>query len=137
MAVTNLLNSYRDAFIITLITSNMPDTGIVDAKDLIQINATMIAGILIFYTIPYITSGGPHWKKEYKSEKAVLAMIAIALGLFALSAILAFIIIVPFYISYLSTIGGFIAIATAAIIFIKVIRIAKTTIKKEKEAEEA
>lgn len=32
---------------------------IVDAKDLIQINATMIAGILIFYTISYITRG---WK---------------------------------------------------------------------------
>lgn len=37
----------------------MPDTDIIESKDLIQINATMIAGILIFYTIPYITRG---WK---------------------------------------------------------------------------
>lgn len=107
--------------------------------ELIQINATMIAGILIFYTILYITAGGPYWKKEYRSEKAVLYLIAIAIGAFALSASLAFIVIIPYnlYWSYLSTICGFIAIAAAAIIFIKVIKLAKTTIKEEKQAQEA
>jgi uncharacterized protein YacL len=103
----------------------MPDTGIVDAKNLIQINATMIAGILIFYTIPYITAGGPYWEKRHWSENVVLGLIASPIGLFALSAILAFMVTVPFYMSYLSTIGGFIAIAIAAGIFIIVVKIAK------------
>ena len=70
----------------------MPDGGIVDAKNLIQINATMIAGILIFYTIPYITVGGPYWEKRHWSENVVLGLIASAIGLFALSAILAFMV---------------------------------------------
>jgi large-conductance mechanosensitive channel len=114
--------------------SDMPDTGIVDAKNLIQINATMIAGVLIFYTIPYI-SGRAVWKKDNLSEKLVLASIAIAIGLFASSSILAFIVIIP-YLSYLLTIFGFVAITTAAGIFIKLIQMSKAEIKQEKEEEE-
>jgi hypothetical protein len=103
--------------------------------DVILIDAIMIAGILVFYTIPYITSGAPRWKKEHRSEKAALTLIALAIALFAVSAILAFMTITPLYISYMSAIGGFITITAAGIIFIKVIKIAKVAIK-EKEAEE-
>jgi hypothetical protein len=38
----------------------------VDAKGIIQIDATMIVGIFIFYTKPYKSSGGPYWKKEHR-----------------------------------------------------------------------
>ena len=108
--------------------SNMPDGDtVIHAKDLIQINATMIAGILIFYTIPYITGGLAVWKKENPSEKVVLASIVLAIGLFATSSILAFMIIIPYnlYWSYLFTIIGFGAITIAPGTFIKVIKIPK------------
>jgi hypothetical protein len=58
---------------------------------------------------------------ELKFKNILAATIG---GLFALSAILAFTVTVPFYMSYLSTIGGFIAIAIAAGIFI-IVKIAK------------
>jgi hypothetical protein len=123
---------------------------LVDAKDLIQINATMIAGILIFYTIPYITTG---WstartivyvrgqaKVERQSkpvtENAVLALIAIAIALFIVSVILAFVAIFPLYVSYWFSMGGFISIGAAAIIFIKVIRMVKVEAGKDKAVEQ-
>lgn len=119
---------------------------IVDAKDLIQINATMIAGILIFYTIPYITKG---WnirriryvrgqmvwdEKESKpvTENAVLGLIAAAIALFIVSTILTFETIFPLYTSCWVSEGGFIAIAAAAIIFIKVIKMVKVEASKVK-----
>jgi hypothetical protein len=113
--------------------SDMPDTGIVSASELIQINATMIAGILIFYTIPYITAGGDYWDKGHWSENIVLGFIASAIGLFALSSILAFMASLPFNIdwSYFFTVIGFIAIAFAAGIFIVVVKMAK---KRKTEA---
>jgi uncharacterized membrane protein len=123
---------------------------LVDAKDLIQINATMLTGILIFYTIPYITRG---WKtvktivyvrgpakveKKYKpvTENAVLTLIAVAIVLFIVSTILAFVAIFPLPISYWFSTGGFVAIGAAAIIFIKVIQKVKEQTSEEKAIEQ-
>jgi hypothetical protein len=127
---------------------------IIDAKDLIQINATMLAGILIFYTIPYITTGWrttsvpafrvEKWRLMIRiypkptSEGAVLTLIAISIILFITSVILTFAAIFPPYISYWFSVGGFISIGAATIIFIKVIEKVKveTSKKKAEEKEE-
>ncbi|MGC2574858.1 MAG: hypothetical protein WA364_25370, partial [Candidatus Nitrosopolaris sp.] len=106
--------------------------------DLVQINATMIVGILIFYTIPYIIKGGPYTRKESPYNTAVLYAIAFAIAFFAASAILAIMpIIVPLFVSEYLTIYGFIAITVAVIIFIKVIETGKYTIKKTLEERKA
>src|SRR5215469_7817817 len=107
--------------------------------DLVQVNATMIVGILIFYTIPYIIKGGPYKRKEESPyDTAVLYAIAFAIAFFAASAILAIMpIIVPLFVSEYLTIYGFIAITVAVIIFIKVIETRKYTIKKTLEERKA
>jgi hypothetical protein len=106
--------------------------------DLVQVNATMIVGILIFYTIPYIIKGGPYTRKESPYNTAVLYAIAFAIAFFAASAILAIMpIIVPLFVSEYLTIYGFIAITVAVIIFIKVIETGKYTIKKTLEERKA
>jgi len=105
---------------------------ITSMTDLVQVNATMIVGILIFYTIPYIIKGGPYTRKEESPyDTAVLYAIAFAIAFFAASAILAIMpIIVPVFVSEYLTIYGFIAITVAVIIFIKIIETGKYTIKK-------
>src|SRR5215469_16520153 len=121
--------SYREAFIMIIIISSM--------TDLVQVNATMIVGILIFYTIPYIIKGGPYTRKESPYDTAVLYAIAFAIAFFAASTILAIMpIIVPLFVSDYLTIYGFIAITVAVIIFIKVIE-GKYTIKKTLEERKA
>jgi len=106
--------------------------------DLVQVNATMIVGILIFYTIPYIIKGGPYTRKESPYDTAVLYAIAFAIAFFAASAILAIMpTIVPVFVSEYLTIYGFIAITVAVIIFIKVIETGKYTIKKTLEERKA
>src|SRR5215467_3278307 len=106
--------------------------------DLVQVNATMIVGILVFYTIPYIIKGGPYTRKESPYDTAVLYAIAFAIAFFAASAILAIMpIIVPLFVSEYLTIYGFIAITVAVIIFIKVIETGKFTIKKTLEERKA
>ena len=121
--------SYREAFIMIIIISSM--------TDLVQVNATMIVGILIFYTIPYIIKGGPYTRKESPYGTAVLYAIAFAIAFFAASAILVIMpIIVPLFVSEYLTIYGFIAITVAVIIFIKVIE-GKYTIKKTLEERKA
>jgi hypothetical protein len=111
---------------------------ILSMTDLVQVNATMIVGILIFYTIPYIIKGGPYTRKESPYNTAVLYAIAFAIAFFAASAILAIMpIIVPLFVSEYLTIYGFIAITVAVIIFIKVIETGKYTIKKTLEERKA
>ncbi|MGA9153172.1 MAG: hypothetical protein WBZ36_21550 [Candidatus Nitrosopolaris sp.] len=111
----------------------------------------MIAGILIFYTIPYITTGWNTarsiryiygqvvWdEKESKpvAENAVLGLIAAAIALFIVSTILTFEAIFPLYTLYWFSIGGFIAIGSAAIIFIKVITMLRAETGKDKAAKQ-
>ena len=115
----------------------MSDAGMLEAKDIVQINATMIVGILIFYTIPYIIKGGPSSRKEPPHDTALLYSIALAIALFAASAILAIVPILPLFTSEILTICGFIAITAAGFIFIKVIKAAKYVIKEAKEAKKA
>ncbi|MGB6533134.1 MAG: hypothetical protein WBF33_34010, partial [Candidatus Nitrosopolaris sp.] len=115
----------------------MSDAGILQAKDLVQVNATMIVGILIFYTIPYIIKGGPSSRRESPHDTVVSYSIALAIALFAASAILAIVPIIPLFASEILTICGFIAITVAVIIFIKVIETAKYAIKEAKEERKA
>jgi hypothetical protein len=115
----------------------MPDAGILEAKDLIQVNATMIVGILIFYTIPYIIKGVPPSNREHWYDTAVLILIASAITLFAASAISTMVSTVYLSVSESLTICGLIAITIAIFIFIQVIKVAKTTIKKAREEGEA
>lgn len=119
------------------IISSMSEAGILQAKDLVQVNATMIVGILIFYTIPYIIKGGPSSRRESPHDTDVLYSIALAIALFAASAILAIVPIIPLFASEILTICGFIAITVAVIIFIKVIETAKYAIKEAKEERKA
>jgi small-conductance mechanosensitive channel len=122
------------------IISNMPD--------LLQADTTMIVGILIFYTIPYIIKGGPsstreekrredEKKKEPPHDTLVLYSIAVAIALFAASAILAIVPIIPLFASEILTICGFIAITVAVFIFIKVIETFKHAIEEAKEERKA
>jgi hypothetical protein len=105
--------------------------------DLVQVNATMIVGILIFYTIPYIIKGGPSSRKESPYDTGVLYSIAFAIAFFAASAILAIVPTIPLFTSDILTICGFIAITVAVIIFISVIKTAKYAIKEAKEERKA
>jgi hypothetical protein len=100
----------------------MPDTGLLEAKDLIQINATMIVGILIFYTIPFITKHG----KVSTYDKIVVYAVAGTITLFAVSAVSAIVSVVP--VSKWCTVGRFIVVIVLVFASTKVIKIAKDEI---------
>lgn len=89
--------------------------------DLLPIDATMIVGILIFYTIPTITKGGEWLMNRF--DKVVIYTVAGAVILFAISAIATIISIVD--ISEWCTIGGFIATIIMVLAFTQVISMAK------------
>jgi hypothetical protein len=89
-------------------------------SDLLPINATMIVGILIFYTIPTITKG--EWLMN-RFDKVVIYTVAGAVILFAISAIATIIPVVD--ISEWCTVGGFIAIIIMVLAFTQVISMAK------------
>jgi Sec-independent protein translocase protein TatA len=101
----------------------MPDTGILGVKDLIQINATMIVGILIFYTIPFITKEG----RVSTYDKIVVYAVAGTITLFAVSSVSAIVSVVP--VSEWCTVGGFIVVIVLVFASTKVIKIAKDEIK--------
>jgi hypothetical protein len=94
------------------LSSNMPD--------LLPIDATMIVGILIFYTIPTITKG--EWLMN-RFDKVVIYSVAGAVILFAISAIATIILVAD--IPEWCTVGGFIAIIIMVLAFTRVINIAK------------
>lgn len=129
VCVYNAATIYREAFIMILIILYM--------TDLVQVNATMIVGILIFYTIPYIIKGGPFSRKESPYDTGVLYSIAFAIAFFAASAILALVPTVPIPASEYLTICGFIAITVAVFIFIRVIKAAKHAIKQAMDGRKA
>lgn len=89
-------------------------------SDLLPIDATMIVGILIFYTIPTITKG--EWLMN-RFDKVVIYTVAGAVILFAISAIGTIIPVVD--ISEWCTVGGFIAIIIMVLAFTQVVNIAK------------
>lgn len=88
--------------------------------DLLPIDATMIVGILIFYTIPTITKG--EWLMN-RFDKVVIYSVAGAVILFAISAIATIIHVAD--ISEWCTVGGFIAIIIMVLAFTQVINFAK------------
>jgi hypothetical protein len=90
-------------------------------SDLLPIDATMIVGILIFYTIPTIAKG--EWLMN-RFDKVVIYTVAGAVILFAISAIATIIPVVD--ISEWCTVGGFIAIIIIMVLaFTQVISMAK------------
>jgi hypothetical protein len=89
-------------------------------SDLLPIDATMIVGILIFYTIPTITKG--EWLMN-RFDKVVIYTVASAVILFAISAIATIKPVVD--ISEWCTVGGFIAIIIMVLAFTQVINMAK------------
>jgi hypothetical protein len=129
ISVDNAATTDREAFIMILIILYM--------TDLVQVNATMIVRILIFYTIPYIIKGGPFSRKESPYDTGVLYSIAFAIAFFAASAIFALVLTVPMPASEYLTICGFIAITVAVFIFMKVIKTAKHAIKQTMDERKA
>jgi hypothetical protein len=64
--------------------SETPSVGLIEAKDIIQADATVMIGILIFYSVPYLVSGNT-WK-EHARAKVVLYGIMATVAVFVFSA---------------------------------------------------
>lgn len=101
-----------------------------EAKDLIPINATMIVGILVFYTIPLIVKGSSSSKdgnRVFYSTAVAISLFAVSaiISMVAASAIMATVSSTPLFVAEILTILGFAVIAVATFFLTKVISAAR------------